>query len=50
MAEFYHAAGKEIVKRSLSRTIGQGDLGFNNPSAEHKLRPLPAMYQEDVAL
>jgi hypothetical protein len=41
MAEFYHAAVKEIVKRSLGGIIGKGDLGFNNPFVEHKLRQLP---------
>jgi hypothetical protein len=41
MAEFYHAAVKAIVKRSLGGIVGKGDLGLNNPFVEHKLRWLP---------
>jgi hypothetical protein len=46
MAEFYHAAVKETVKRSMGGIIGQGDLGFNNPYVEHKLCPLPNARRE----
>jgi hypothetical protein len=46
MAEFYHAPVKEIVKSSMGGIIGHGDLGFNNPYVEHKLRPLPNARRE----